>query len=79
MGGNWQNMLGTPPPSGYFDKLLLAPINRFSMLMGMLLMSGSRVLLHVLIIVAMALDFGVSFKGGFAGVVAIIIAATVSG
>ena len=65
--------------SGYFDKLLLAPINRFSMLMGMLLMSGTRALLHVLIIVAMALAFGVSFKGGFVGVVAIIIAATVFG
>ena len=65
--------------SGYFDKLLLAPINRFSMLMGMLLMSGTRALLHVLIIVAMALGFDVSFKGGLLGLAAIIVATTVFG
>ena len=65
--------------SGYFDKLLLAPINRFSMLMGMLLMSGTRALLHVVIIVGMALAFGVSFVGGILGLVAIIAAATVFG
>ena len=65
--------------SGYFDKLLLAPINRFSMLMGLLLVSGTRALIHVLIIVAMALAFGVSFKGGFLGLLAIIFAATAFG
>ena len=65
--------------SGYFDKLLLAPINRFSMLMGMLIMSGTRALLHVLVIIAMAVAFGVSFKGGVVGLLAIIAAATVFG
>ena len=30
--------------SGYYDKLLLAPINRFSVLFGMLMVSGTRAL-----------------------------------
>ena len=65
--------------SGYFDKLLLAPVNRFSILMGTLLVSGTRALVQVLVIVALALAFGVSFKGGLVGLVAIIVAATVFG
>lgn len=69
----------TDMQSGYFDKLLLAPINRFSILMGMLLISGTRALAQVLVIVALALALGVSFKGGLVGVGAIIVAATVFG
>ena len=65
--------------SGYFDKLLLAPVNRFSILMGTLLVSGTRALVQVLAIVTMALALGVSFKGGLVGLVAIIAAATVFG
>ena len=37
--------------SGYFDKLLLAPINRFSILFGSLLMAGTRALSQALVIV----------------------------
>jgi len=65
--------------SGYFDKLLLAPVNRFSMLMGTLLTSGTRALLQVVAIIAMALVFGVRFQGGLVGVMAVIIAAAVFG
>ena len=65
--------------SGYFDKLLLAPINRFSILMGTLLVAGTRALSQVLAIVAIALILGVSFKGGVAGIVAVIVGATVFG
>ena len=65
--------------SGYFDKLLLAPVNRFSILMGTLLVSGTRALVQVLAIVALALAFGVSFKGGMVGLFAIVVAATVFG
>ena len=65
--------------SGYFDKMLLAPVNRFSILMGTLLTSGTRALLQVVVIVAMAMAFGVSFKGGLLGLVAIIVAAAVFG
>ncbi|MCY4622938.1 MAG: ABC transporter permease [bacterium] len=65
--------------SGYFDKLLLAPVNRFSLLMGTLLTSGTRALLQVVVIVAMALVFGVRFQGGVVGIMAVIIAAAVFG
>ena len=65
--------------SGYFDKLLLAPVNRFSILMGTLLISGTRALAQVLVILAMALALGVSFKGGLVGLVAIVVVATVFG
>ena len=47
--------------------------------MGTLLVSGTRALVQVLVIVALALAFGVSFKGGLVGLVAIIVAATVFG
>ena len=65
--------------SGYFDKLLLAPVNRFSILMGTLLVSGTRALVQVIVIVALAFALGVSFKGGLVGVLVVIVAATVFG
>lgn len=65
--------------SGYFDKLLLAPVNRFAMLMGTLLRSGTRALMQVIVIVALALLLGVSFQGGWVGLVAIVAITTVFG
>ena len=65
--------------SGYFDKLLLAPIRRSSVLLSSLLMSGTRALVQVVAIVLLALALGVSFKGGVLGIVAVIVAATVFG
>ncbi|MBI4298581.1 MAG: ABC transporter permease [Chloroflexi bacterium] len=65
--------------SGYFEKLLLAPINRFSILFGSLLMAGTRALVQVVIIVTLAILLGVSFKGGALGVLAVIASATTLG
>jgi len=65
--------------SGYFDKLLLAPIHRISVLLGSLLMAGTRALVQVLVIVGLALVLGVSFKGGVLGIMTVIVAATVFG
>ena len=65
--------------SGYFDKLLLAPINRFSILFGSLLMGGTRALLQAVVIILMTFALGVSFKGGLAGVVVVLLLATVFG
>lgn len=65
--------------SGYFDKLLLAPVNRFSILMGALLVSGTRALVQVLVIVAMAYALGVTFKAGVLGVLAIVLVSTTFG
>lgn len=65
--------------SGYFDKLLLAPINRFSILFGSLLMAGTRALMQVVIIVLLAVALGVTFKGGVVGIVAVIVAVSIFG
>lgn len=65
--------------SGYFDKLLLAPINRFAILLSSLLMAGTRALFQVLVIIVIALIFGVDFQGGVAGIFFIILLATLLG
>ena len=65
--------------SGYFDKLLLAPIHRLSILMGALLVAGTRALAQVVVIVLLALALGVSFKGGVLGILAVIVGATLFG
>ena len=65
--------------SGYFDELLLAPIKRSSILMGIVLVAGTRALAQVLVIVLLATLVGVTFKGGFIGVVVVITAATTFG
>ncbi len=65
--------------SGYFDKLLLAPINRVSIIMGMLLIAGTRAFAQVLVIVLIAILLGVTFKGGAVGILVVILAATVFG
>lgn len=57
--------------SGYLDKLLLAPINRFAILLGSLLMAGTRALFQALIVIALALLLGVDFKGGPHGILVI--------
>ena len=58
--------------SGYFDKLLLAPINRFSILLGSLLLAGTRAILQAALIVLLALALGVTFKTGPLGIVTVI-------
>lgn len=65
--------------SGYFDKLLVAPINRFSILLGSLLVTGTRSFAQSVIIVLLALAMGVSFKGGSLGIVAVVLITTVFG
>ncbi|MCZ6615082.1 MAG: ABC transporter permease [Chloroflexi bacterium] len=65
--------------SGYFDKLLLAPINRFSILMGILLVAGTRALSQVVVIVLIATLLGVTFQGGLLGIAVVIVAATAFG
>ena len=65
--------------SGYFDKLLLAPINRFSILFGTLMVSGTRALLQSLVIIGLALGFGVEFQTGVLGILAMLALAVVFG
>ncbi|MXZ02176.1 MAG: hypothetical protein F4Y88_00420 [Chloroflexi bacterium] len=65
--------------TGYFDKLLLAPVNRFSMLLGALLVSGTRTMVQVFVIVALATAFGVRFEGGILGVLVVIVFMSIFG
>ena len=65
--------------SGYFDKLLLAPINRVSILVGTLLVAGTRAFAQVLVIMTLATILGVSFTTGLLGMVTVIIVTTTFG
>lgn len=65
--------------SGYFDKMLLAPINRFSILLSGLLMAGTRTLFQAVAIVLMALILNVDFKSGVLGILVIITLASLFG
>ena len=65
--------------SGYFDKLLLAPINRFSILFGTLMVSGTRALLQSLVVVFLALILRVDFKARVLGILAMLALAVVFG
>jgi ABC-2 type transport system permease protein len=65
--------------SGYFDKLLLAPIHRVSILLGILLVAGTRALGQVIVIVVLALVLGVRFDTGPLGFLAVIVATTIFG
>ncbi len=78
-GGDSGFALLTDMMSGYFDKLLLAPINRFSILFGSLLVSATRAVAQAVIIIAIAFGLGVSFKTGFLGILVLIGFAAVFG
>ncbi|MDA1128965.1 MAG: ABC transporter permease [Chloroflexi bacterium] len=65
--------------SGYFDKLLLAPINRFSIFFGSLMVSGTRALLQALVVVFLALALGVDFQTGVLGILAMLALAVIFG
>lgn len=78
-GGDAGFALLTDMMSGYFDKLLLAPINRFSILFGSLLVAATRGMLQAVVIIAIALALGVSFQGGILGILTLILFAAVFG
>ncbi len=69
----------TDMKSGYFNKLLLAPVNRFSILLGTMLVGGTRALAQVLAITLIALAIGVRFEGGVLGGIVIVAATTIFG
>ena len=59
--------------SGYFDKLLLAPINRSSILLGSLLLAGTRAVLQAAVIILLAFALGVTFKTGVPGTIVVVL------
>jgi ABC-2 type transport system permease protein len=58
---------------GYFDKLLLTPTNRFSLVLGRLASDGVRTMALTLLIVVVGLIFGSGMKSGPLGVVVLVI------
>ena len=68
-GSDMAMVLLTDMMSGYVDKLLLSPVNRFSILLGTLLIGGTRAMAQVVAIILVATAIGVRFEGGILGIV----------
>lgn len=60
--------------SGYFDKLLLAPISRTSILLSRLAVDGTRVAMQTLIVLAVAALYGMEMAAGWVLGTAVLIA-----
>jgi ABC-2 type transport system permease protein len=58
--------------SGYFDKLLLAPIGRMSILLTRLAVDGTRAALQTLLVLGVAVLYGGRIASGWAGVPLIV-------
>ncbi len=75
-GSDMAMVLLTDIMSGYVDKLLLSPVNRFSILLGTLAIGATRAVAQVAAILLVATVIGVRFAGGFPGVLAVTLATT---
>ena len=64
---------------GYFDRLLLTPVNRWALLLGMFVADTIVLLFLSLPVLAMGLALGVRFATGAAGIVAFVAIVTVWG
>jgi ABC-2 type transport system permease protein len=59
--------------SGYFDKLRAAPVSRASLSLGRLSAEGVKSFFMTIVIVLLALPFGISMASGFIGFVLLIL------
>jgi ABC-2 type transport system permease protein len=62
------NALVTDIQSGYFDRLLVSPINRFALLLGLMMADFVLVLSLSILVILMGLILGINFVTGFGGV-----------
>ncbi len=58
--------------SGYFDRLAITPVNRLSLLLGLMVADLSMVVLLTLPVLVLAFVVGVRFETGFLGILAFI-------
>ncbi len=65
--------------SGYFDKLLLTPANRLSLLLGAMGADFLRIMVQAAIVVFVALATGLHFETGAPGVVLLILISSLFG
>ena len=59
--------------SGYFDRLVMTPVNRLALLLGLMAADLALVIALTLPVVAMGLIIGVRFAAGFLGVVVFVL------
>jgi ABC-2 type transport system permease protein len=59
--------------SGYFDKLLVTPANRLSILIGAMAADFLRVMVQSVLVLLVALAFGLDFATGVPGAVALVL------
>lgn len=71
-GGSAGLNLVTDIQSGYFDKLLLTPASRVSLLLGAMAADYLRILLQGLLMVGVALATGMAFATGVAGALVMV-------
>jgi ABC-2 type transport system permease protein len=77
-GGSGLNMV-MDIESGYFDKLLLTPVNRLALLVGAMGADLCRIFVQCAFVTALALAAGLRFQTGIAGAVVLIIIASLWG
>lgn len=65
--------------TGYFDKLLLTPIRRSSVLLSGLAVDGTRVVFQTLLLIGVTVALGGDIVTGFAGVVMLVLLALAFG
>ncbi len=73
------NALVTDISSGYFERLLLTPVNRLALLLGMMAADFVLVVLLCLPVLVMGTLVGVSFATGIVGMVAFVLLAATWG
>jgi ABC-2 type transport system permease protein len=67
------NALVTDIQSGYFDRLLVSPINRFALLLGLMMADLVLVLALSVIVILMGLFLGINFITGFTGILVFLL------
>jgi ABC-2 type transport system permease protein len=65
--------------SGYFDKLLLTPVSRLSILIGAMGADFLRIMLQAIIVVLIAVAGGLHFETGFAGAAVFVLISSLFG
>jgi ABC-2 type transport system permease protein len=65
--------LVTDIQSGFFDRLLISPVNRFSLLLGLMMADFVLVITLSILVILMGLILGVNFVTGFGGVLVFLL------
>lgn len=67
------NALVTDIQSGYFDRLLVSPINRMALLLGLMMADFALVITLSILVVLMGLIIGVNFVTGLSGILVFLL------